>query len=91
VASTREVACFGRDKYEAYLKAFISIGTVLLNENILLSVGSYREKLEILPLVQKLHAGYNIFATSGADLFIEHNVPCKVSSMKLRSISKDSS
>ncbi|KAK7028116.1 Carbamoyl-phosphate synthase [Paramarasmius palmivorus] len=51
MASTGEVACFGKDK----------------------------EKLELLPSIQKLHAvGYNIFATSGtADFLQEHNVPCK--------------
>lgn len=81
MASTGEVACFGRDKYEAYLKALISSGIVPPKKNILFSVGSYREKLEILPSVQKLHAaGYNIFATSGtADFLTEHSVPCKVS------------
>ncbi|KAJ7579732.1 hypothetical protein C8J56DRAFT_1104613 [Mycena floridula] len=79
MASTGEVACFGRDKYEAYLKALISTGIILPKKNILFSVGSYREKLEILPSVQKLSAaGYNIFATSGtADFLTEHNVPCK--------------
>ncbi|KAI6127125.1 hypothetical protein F5141DRAFT_1085700 [Pisolithus sp. B1] len=79
MASTGEVACFGHDKYEAYLKALISTGIVLPQKNILFSVGSYREKLEILPSVQKLRAaGYNIFATSGtADFLTEHNVPCK--------------
>ncbi|KAF8881623.1 carbamoyl-phosphate synthase [Infundibulicybe gibba] len=79
MASTGEVACFGHDKYEAYLKALISTGIVPPKKNILFSVGSYREKLEILPSVQKLSAaGYNIFATSGtADFLTEHNVPCK--------------
>ncbi|KAF9221125.1 carbamoyl-phosphate synth [Gyrodon lividus] len=79
MASTGEVACFGRDKYEAYLKALISTGIVPPKKNILFSVGSYKEKLEILPSVQKLHAaGYNIFATSGtADFLTEHSVPCK--------------
>jgi carbamoyl-phosphate synthase/aspartate carbamoyltransferase len=81
MASTGEVACFGYDKYEAYLKALISTGIVPPKKNILFSVGSYREKLEILPSVQKLSAaGFNIFATSGtADFLTEHNVPCKVS------------
>lgn len=81
MASTGEVACFGHDKYEAYLKALISTGIVLPQKNILFSIGSYREKIEILPSVQKLSAaGYNIFATSGtADFLTEHNVPCKVS------------
>ncbi|KAJ7475150.1 hypothetical protein B0H11DRAFT_1327067 [Mycena galericulata] len=79
MASTGEVACFGHDKYEAYLKALISTGIVPPKKNILFSIGSYREKLEILPSVQRLSAaGYNIFATSGtADFLTEHNVPCK--------------
>ena len=81
MASTGEVACFGKDKYEAYVKALISTGIVLPKKNILFSIGGYKEKLELLPSVQKLHAaGYNIFATSGtADFLQEHNVPCKVS------------
>jgi len=81
MASTGEVACFGRDKYEAYLKGLIATGIIPPKKNILFSVGSYREKLEILPSVQKLStAGYNIFATSGtADFLTEHGVPCKVS------------
>jgi carbamoyl-phosphate synthase/aspartate carbamoyltransferase len=81
MASTGEVACFGKDKYEAYLKGLIATGIIPPKKNILFSVGSYREKLEILPSAQKLSAaGYNIFATSGtADFFTEHGVPCKVS------------
>ncbi|KAH9927604.1 carbamoyl-phosphate synth [Fomitopsis serialis] len=79
MASTGEVACFGKDKYEAYIKALISTGIVPPKKNILFSIGGYKEKIEILPSVQKLHAaGYNIFATSGtADFLTEHNVPCK--------------
>ncbi|EJD38344.1 carbamoyl-phosphate synth [Auricularia subglabra TFB-10046 SS5] len=79
MASTGEVACFGRDKYEAYLKALISTGIVLPKKNILFSIGGFKEKLEMLPSVQKLHqAGYNLFATAGtADFFNEHNIPCK--------------
>ena len=82
MASTGEVACFGHDKYEAYLKALISTGIVPPNKNILFSIGSYREKLELLPSVQKLSAaGYNIFATTGtADFMAEHGVRCKVCS-----------
>jgi len=81
MASTGEVACFGRDKYEAYLKALISTGIVPPKKNILLSVGGFKEKVEILPSVQKLQAaGYNIFATSGtSDFLSEHGVSCKVS------------
>ena len=80
MASTGEVACFGRDKYEAYLKALISTGIVPPKKNILFSVGGFKEKVELLPSVQKLQAaGYNIFATSGtSDFLSEHGVSCKV-------------
>ncbi|KZV98927.1 carbamoyl-phosphate synth [Exidia glandulosa HHB12029] len=79
MASTGEVACFGRDKYEAFVKALISTGIVLPKKNILFSIGGFKEKLEMLPSVQKLYqAGFNLFATAGtADFFNEHNIPCK--------------
>jgi carbamoyl-phosphate synthase/aspartate carbamoyltransferase len=79
MASTGEVACFGKDKYEAYLKALISTGMKMPKENILFSIGSYKEKLEMLPVINKLvTAGYKIFATVGtADFLQEHGVPVK--------------
>ncbi|KAJ1915714.1 Carbamoyl-phosphate synthase [Tieghemiomyces parasiticus] len=79
MASTGEVACFGRDKYEAYIKALLSTGFQLPKKNILFSIGSYKEKYELLPSVQRLQAlGYTIFATSGtADFMQEHGVPVK--------------
>ncbi len=79
MASTGEVACFGRDRYEAYLKALISTGFRLPKKNILLSIGSFKEKMEMLPSIQKLHQlGYCIFATAGtADYIQEHKIPVK--------------
>ncbi|KAI9859150.1 MAG: hypothetical protein M1813_007106 [Trichoglossum hirsutum] len=79
MASTGEVAGFGRDKYEAYLKALISTGFKLPNKNILLSIGSYKDKMEMLPSVEKLYRmGYNLFATAGtADYLQEHGIPVK--------------
>nr|KMM66584.1 protein pyrABCN [Coccidioides posadasii RMSCC 3488] len=79
MASTGEVACFGRDRYEAYLKALISTGFKLPNKNILVSIGSYKEKMEMLPSIRKLHQmGYNLFATAGtADFIREHGIPVK--------------
>ncbi|KAI8803425.1 hypothetical protein BJ742DRAFT_863549 [Cladochytrium replicatum] len=67
MASTGEVACFGRDKYEAYIKGPLSTGFVLPKKNILLS------------WVEKLHQmGYNLFATAGtADFIQEHGIPVK--------------
>ena len=80
MASTGEVACFGADKFEAYMKALLSTGFVLPKKNILLSIGSFKEKQEMLPVVWKLHrAGFNIFATSGtADFMSEHGIPVHV-------------
>ncbi|KAF9536285.1 hypothetical protein EC957_011706, partial [Mortierella hygrophila] len=79
MASTGEVACFGKDKYEAYIKALVSTGFTLPKKNILLSIGSFKEKLEMLPAVKRLRSlGYNLFATSGtADFMSEHGVPVK--------------
>ncbi|KAI8075004.1 hypothetical protein BC940DRAFT_229852 [Gongronella butleri] len=79
MASTGEVACFGKDKYSAYLKALLATGFTLPKKNILLSIGSYKEKQEFLPSVKKLHdLGYNIFATTGtADFIQEHGIPVK--------------
>ena len=77
MASTGEVACFGRDKYEAYMKALISTGFRLPKKNILLSIGSFKEKTELLPSIKKLHQlGYKLFATAGtADFIQEHGIP----------------
>ncbi|KAL1919958.1 uncharacterized protein VTP21DRAFT_1890 [Calcarisporiella thermophila] len=79
MASTGEVACFGKDKYEAYIKALIATGFQMPKKNILLSIGSFKEKLEFLPSVRRLHEmGYNLFATAGtADFIQEHGIPVK--------------
>ena len=76
MASTGEVACFGVDKNEAYLKALLSTGFKIPKRNILLSMGSYKDKKEMLPSVQKLQRlGYKLFATAGtADFLQEHGV-----------------
>ncbi|KAF4963687.1 hypothetical protein FSARC_8331 [Fusarium sarcochroum] len=76
MASTGEVASFGIDKNEAYLKALMSTGFKIPKKNILLSIGSYKDKREMLPAIEKLEKiGYKLFATSGtADFLQEHGV-----------------
>lgn len=76
MASTGEVATFGHSKYEAYLKSLLATGFKLPKKNILLSIGSYKEKQELLSSVQKLYnMGYKLFATSGtADFLSEHGI-----------------
>lgn len=79
MASTGEVACFGRTKYEAYLKGLIATGFRLPKKNILLSIGSFKDKVEMLPSIEKLYKlGYALFATAGtADYLEEHGIPVK--------------
>ena len=76
MASTGEVASFGSDKYEAYLKALLSTGFKIPKNNILLSIGSYKDKEEMLPSIKKLQEmGYKLFATAGtADFLGNHGV-----------------
>lgn len=49
MTSTGEVACFGENRYEAYLKAMLSTGFKIPKKNILLSIGSY--KVSVCPSV----------------------------------------
>lgn len=39
MVSTGEVACFGRDRYEAYLKGLLSTGFVVPKKTVFLSIG----------------------------------------------------
>uniref|UniRef100_A0A8B9HNH7 Carbamoyl-phosphate synthetase 2, aspartate transcarbamylase, and dihydroorotase n=1 Tax=Astyanax mexicanus TaxID=7994 RepID=A0A8B9HNH7_ASTMX len=76
MTSTGEVACFGENRYEAYLKAMLSTGFKIPKKNVLLSIGSYKNKTELLPTVQALESlGYNLYASLGtADFYTEHGV-----------------
>lgn len=77
MSSTGEVACFGEDRYEAYLKAMMSTGFKIPQNNILLSVGSYKHKVEILPSIRLLHElDYKLYGSLGtSDYFREHGIP----------------
>ncbi|XP_029635734.1 CAD protein isoform X2 [Octopus sinensis] len=79
MASTGEVAGFGEDRYEAYLKAQLSSGFKIPHRNILISIGSFKHKNELLPSVKTLEEiGYNLFASMGtADFYTEHGVKIK--------------
>ncbi|CAD5117995.1 DgyrCDS6736 [Dimorphilus gyrociliatus] len=76
MASTGEVACFGENHHEAYLKAQLSSGFKFPNKNILLSIGSYKHKQELLPSVKLLEKmNFNLYASIGtADFYSTHNV-----------------
>lgn len=88
MASTGEVACFGDDLHEAFLKSMISVGFELPKKAILFSVGSAEEKGEMLPVAKKFQKmGFKIYGTEGtSQLFNKQGVACetlfKVSSNK---------
>lgn len=52
MSSTGEVACFGDNRYEAYLKAMMSTGFQIPQKSILISIGSF--KVTFLKTLMKL-------------------------------------
>lgn len=76
MVSTGEVACFGDNRYEAYLKAHISTGFKIPKKAILLSIGTLKHKMELLSSVRMLQKmNYKLYASSGtADFYREHGL-----------------
>lgn len=79
MASTGEVACFGEDLEEAFLKGYLAVGYKMPQKNVLLSVGSMKDKVDLLESAQHLERmEYNLFATEGTAEFLkEHGVKVK--------------
>jgi len=62
--STGEVACFGVNQYEAFLKAMIAAGFKLPAKNILVCIGPEAQKTEFIQYAQLLVSmGYELYAT----------------------------
>ena len=78
MASTGEVACFGKDKEEAFLKSLLSTGFKMPKKNILLSVQDDFAD-DITHSAYQLHElGYNLYGTKAtADMLNKNGVPCK--------------
>jgi carbamoyl-phosphate synthase (ammonia) len=78
MASTGEVACFGKDKEEAFLKSLLSTGFKMPKKNILLSVQDDFAD-DITHSAYQLHElGYNLYGTKAtADMLNQNGVPCK--------------
>lgn len=76
--STGEVACFGETLHEAYRKAILSAGFTFpsIGQKILISVGAFRHKEELLDHVGRLsQAGFTLLGTTGtADFYRSHGV-----------------
>lgn len=71
MASTGEVACFGENRYEAYLKAMMSTGFSIPKKSILLSIGSFKVGdlvLVIIVVMSWLIAAQNGVTAKHADI-----------------------
>ncbi len=74
MSSTGEVACFGADLQEAYLKALMSTGFKIPEKGIFLSIGGKKNKLDLLITSKKLaNLGFNIYATEHTSIFLKES------------------
>ncbi|TSC88067.1 MAG: carbamoyl-phosphate synthase large subunit [Microgenomates group bacterium Gr01-1014_7] len=72
MSSTGEVACFGGDLQEAYLKALLSVGFKLPENAVFLALGGDKNKLDFLPAAKLLVSmGLKIYATKGTSKFLQ--------------------
>merc|ERR1719356_1912693 len=70
--STGEVACFGINQYEAFLKAMISAGFKLPTKNIMISIGPSQQKIEFVHYARMLsEMGYQLYATKTTAEFLK--------------------
>jgi carbamoyl-phosphate synthase large subunit len=81
MVSTGEVACFGEDFYEGFLKGLLAaeFDVPLHGGNVLITVGG-KLKQAVVPLTKKLvKLGYKIYATEHtAEIFMKNNIPATV-------------
>jgi carbamoyl-phosphate synthase large subunit len=77
MASTGEVACFGPNHHDAFLKAMMSTGMKMPQKNILVSIQEQLRDERTLPTLQKLSKlGYSLFATEKtAAYLVEQGLP----------------
>ncbi len=74
MSSTGEVGCLGDDLHEALLNALIATGYRIPKQNILISSGGVKGKVDLLEPVRELDKnGYNIYATAGTAQFLNEN------------------
>lgn len=74
MGSTGEVACFGENTREAFLKAEISVGGRIPKKGIFVSLGAEKNKIMFLPSVKKaVSLKLPIYATEKTSLFLKKN------------------
>lgn len=74
MASTGEVACFGKNVAEAYLKSIIATGVKLPKKSVFISLAGEENKVKFLESAQLLaNIGLEIYATEGTSAFLRQN------------------
>src|SRR6266566_4939998 len=74
MASTGEVACFGEDVEEAYLKAILATGGKIPRKGIFISLGGEEKKVKFLESARLLDAlGIPLYATEKTCAFLRDN------------------
>jgi carbamoyl-phosphate synthase large subunit len=74
MASTGEVACFGNDVEEAYLKAIIATGGSIPTKGVFISLGGEEKKLDFLETARQLHElGIPLYATKRTCEFLQQH------------------
>ncbi len=74
MASTGEVACFGEDIEEAYLKAIIATGGSIPSKGVFISLGGQDKKLKFLEGAKQLDAlGIPLYATEKTCEFLQQH------------------
>lgn len=72
MASTGEVATFGQDVYEAFLKSIMATGMKLPTKSVFISLGGDENKIKFLESARALERfGLKIYATSGTSKFLK--------------------
>jgi carbamoyl-phosphate synthase large subunit len=74
MASTGEVACFGDNLREAFLKSLLSVGYTIPRKGVLLSTGTIKDKTKLLPAVRRFEElGLQLYASAGTARFLAAN------------------
>ncbi len=74
MASTGEVACFGDDLEEAFLKSYLAVGHRIPTKGVLLSIGRMADKIDFLDSAQTLaRLGLKLYATENTARFLNGN------------------
>ncbi len=74
MSSTGEVGCIGDNFDEAILNSMLSVGYRIPKNNVLISAGPLRSKIELLKAAKLLsNKGFNIYTTGGTNKFFKEN------------------